>query len=50
MGRFIVHFSSFRYDFAQVKVKGSYASQNELYILKKLSFSLKNANVKLTLL
>ena len=36
-------------NFTQVKVKGTHASQSELYILKKLS-SLKNAIVKLALL
>ena len=41
--------SGLTFNFTQVKVKGRYASQSELYILKKLS-SLKNAIVKLALL
>ena len=41
--------SGLTFNFTQVKVKGRYASQSELYILKKLS-SLKNAIVKLLLL
>ena len=41
--------SGLTFNFTQVKFKGRHTSQNELYILKKLS-SLKNVFVKLALL
>ena len=40
--------SGLTFSFIQVKVKGMYASQSELYILKKLSV-LKNVIVKLAI-
>ena len=42
MGWFTVHFKSFTFNFTQVKnKKGRYASQSELYILKKIILTQK---------